>query len=204
MCAQERYELDSGVLDKLLRMSICRKMLENVLVTVQEYFWKIITAIIILLVGFGIGIFAKKLLNKALKEINLNKILLKVNVRYNTEAIISNIVSYLIFIVTIVIALDTLGITSIVIYLVLGAVLMLLILSFLVGAKDIIPNFIAWIILQRKGKIVVGKNIKVKEISGKVEKIGYLETEIQTEHGDILYVPNNLFLKSKFWVKKKN
>ncbi|MFH1396370.1 MAG: mechanosensitive ion channel domain-containing protein [archaeon] len=179
-------------------------MLENVLVILQEYFWKIITAIIILLVGFGIGIFAKKLLNKALKEVGLNKILLKVGVRYNTEVIMSNIISYLIFLVTIVVALDTLGITSIVIYLLLGAVLMLLILSFLVGAKDIIPNFIAWLVLQRKGKIVIGKSIKVKEISGRVEKIGYLETEIKTEHGDVLYVPNNLFLKTKFWVKKKD
>jgi len=175
-----------------------------ILDALKEYFWKIITGFIILLVGFGIGIFAKKLVRRALKEIELNRILAKVGVRYNTEVIISSILSYLIFLITIVFVLNTLGITSIVIYLIFGAVLMLLILSFLVGVKDIIPNFIAWLLIQKRRKIKVGKEIKVKEISGRVEKIGYLETEIQTERGDVLYVPNNLFLKSEFRVKKKN
>ena len=42
----------------------------------------------------------------------------------------------------------------------------------------------------------------VKEISGIIEKTGYLETEIKTENGDILYVPNSLFLKSKYRLRK--
>jgi small-conductance mechanosensitive channel len=87
-------------------------------------------------------------------------------------------------------------------YIVVGAILMLIILTFLVGLKDIIPNFMAWIILQRKKNIRVGTRIEVKNINGHVEKIGYLETEIKTDQGDILYVPNSLFLKSKVWVRK--
>ena len=81
---------------------------------------------------------------------------------------------------------------------------MLLVLSFLVGVKDIIPNFIAWLIIQGKSKVKVGRKIEVKEISGIIEKVGYLETEIKTGRGDILYVPNRLFIKSKLWVKKKD
>jgi len=45
--------------------------------------------------------------------------------------------------------------------------------------------------------------VEVREIAGKVEKVGYLETEIRTDSGDILYVPNSLFLKSKFKIKKQ-
>ena len=56
--------------------------------------------------------------------------------------------------------------------------------------------------LQKKGKLKVGKKVDVKEIYGEVEKIGYLETEIKTEEGDTLYVPNALFLKSTFKIKK--
>jgi small conductance mechanosensitive channel len=179
-------------------------MFENTLILLKDYFWKIIVSFIIVLVGFGIGLFAKKLSLKILKQIELNKILSKVGIRNDVEIIISSVLSYLIYLITIVFALQELGITSIVLYLVLGAVLMLLVLSFLVGVKDIIPNFIAWLIIQSKSKIKVGRKIEVKEISGTVEKVGYLETEIKTGRGDILYVPNRLFIKSKMRIKKKD
>ena len=123
-----------------------------------------------------------------------------VGIRYNLEEIVSSIISYVIYLFTVVIFLDKLGIRSIVLYLLVGAILMLIILTFLVGLKDIIPNFIAWLILQKKEKIKEGRYVKVKNISGRVEKVGFLETEIKTENGDILYVPNSLFLKSKYWM----
>ena len=72
-----------------------------------------------------------------------------------------------------------------------------------VGFKDVLPNFVAWIIIQKRGKIKEGYRIEIKEISGRVEHIGYLETEIKTDNDDILYVPNNLFIKSKMTLKNK-
>ena len=174
----------------------------TVVETAQNYFYTIIIGIVILLVGFGIGVLAKKLIKKILKEIELNKIMSRVGITSNIESAISSIVSYLIYLITIVFFLRELGIASVVLYLVVGAVLMLIILTFLVGLKDVIPNFIAWIIIQKRGKIKEGHRIEVREISGRVEKLGYLETEIKTDNDDILYVPNNLFIKSKFKLKK--
>ncbi len=168
----------------------------------QTYLQKIIVSIVILLVGLGLGLLVQKLLGKILQEIELNKIMCKVGVTYNLERGVSLIVSYVIYLITIVIFLNQLGITSIVLYLVVGAVLTLVILTCLVGLKDVIPNFVAWLLLQKKGNIKVGKRVDIKEISGRVEKIGYLETEIKTEEGDLLYVPNTLFLKSTFKIKK--
>ncbi|HIJ11788.1 TPA: mechanosensitive ion channel, partial [Candidatus Woesearchaeota archaeon] len=112
----------------------------------------------------------------------------------------SNIVSILIYVITIVYFLDQLGITSYVVWIILGAIFMLVILTFLVGLKDVIPNFVAWLLLQRKVK--EGRRVSVREISGRVERVGFLETEIKTDNGDILYVPNSLFVKSKLWVRK--
>lgn len=163
---------------------------------------KIAVAITILLGGFALGILAKKFLYKILKEIELNRIMRKVGIALDLEKWISSIVSYVIYLATIVIFLDKLGLKSVVLYIVVGAVLMLIILTFLVGLKDVIPNIVAWVLIQRKGKIKEGHHINVREISGRVEKIGYLETEIRTHDGDTLYVPNNLFMKSKFKVKK--
>ena len=168
--------------------------------TAQSYFYDIAVGIVILLLGFGLGILVKKILTKVLKEIELNKIMAKVGVRSNIEKWVSNIVSILIYVITIVYFLDQLGITSYVVWIILGAIFMLVILTFLVGLKDVIPNFVAWLLLQRKVK--EGRRVSVREISGRVERVGFLETEIKTDNGDILYVPNSLFVKSKLWVRK--
>ena len=170
--------------------------------TAQSYIYTVAIGLVILLIGFALGIITKKLLSRVLKEIELNKILSRVGIAHNLEKGISSVVMYLIYLATIIIFLDYFKIGSIVLYLLLGALLMLVILTLLVGLKDVIPNFIAWLILQKRGNIKVGRRVEVKEISGEVERVGYLETEIKTDSGDILYVPNNLFLKSKFKLRK--
>lgn len=172
--------------------------------TLKSYFYDIIVGIVILLVGFGAGILAKKLVLRILKEIELNKIMTKVGITYNLEKWISTIFSYVVYLVTIVIFLRKLGLDSVVLYLILGGVLTLIILTFLVGLKDVIPNFIGWLYLQRNERIKEGRKVDIKEISGTIEKIGWLETEIKTDNDDILYVPNCLFLKSKHRLKQDN
>jgi small-conductance mechanosensitive channel len=112
-------------------------------------------------------------------------------------------VSLLVYLVAIVLFLNQLRIASVVLYLVVGAILMLIILTFVVGLKDVIPNIVAWVFIQRKGTIKEGRRVEVREIAGVVENVGYLETEIKTDRGDILYVPNALFMKSKFSLKKE-
>jgi small-conductance mechanosensitive channel len=170
--------------------------------TIQSYLLTIAIGIVIILIGFGIGVLVKKILAKLLHELGLNKVMSKVGIRHDLEKWVSSITSYVIYLFTIVFFLDYLGIKSIVLYLIVGAVLMLVILTLLVGLKDVIPNFIGWLFIQKKGAFKEGRRVDVKEIHGTVEKVGYLETEIKTESGDILYVPNSLFLKSKFRIKK--
>lgn len=166
--------------------------------TAQSYFQVIAVGIVILLAGFGLGVLVKKVLHKFLTEVGLNKIMSSVGITANVEKWASLIASYVIYLFTIVFFLEHFGIKSIVLWLFAGGVLMLLILSFLVGLKDVIPNFIGWLVIQKHGKIKEGRTINVKEISGRVERVGFLETEIKTDRDDVLYVPNSLFLKNKF------
>ena len=111
-------------------------MAEGIIALAQTYFYTIIVGIVILLIGFGAGILAKKLVFRILKEIELNKIMSRVGVRYDLEKWVSSIISYVLYLFTIVIFFDQLGITSVVLYLVVGGILMLIILTFLVGLKD--------------------------------------------------------------------
>ena len=174
----------------------------EVIAVAQSYLYLIITGVVILLVGLGLGILVKKLIYKLLSEIELNKIMNRVGITYNLEKWISSSISYIIYLATIIITLDHFSVGSIVLYIILGAILMLVVLTFLVGLKDIVPNFIGWIYLQKKKSVREGHKIDIREIEGEVEKVGFLETEIKTEKGDILYIPNSLFLKSKFKLKK--
>jgi len=170
----------------------------------ESYIYTIILSTIILLAGFILGILAKKFVYRLLKEIELNSILKVIGIRTDLEKWISSIISYLIYFITIIFFLEQLKIASIVLYLVAGGILTLLILTFIVGIKDIIPNFVAWVIIQRKQHLKIGQEIEIREITGEIEKIGCLETEIRTKHDDILYIPNSLFLKSKFKIKGNN
>src|SRR3989338_400659 len=178
-------------------------MVNEVIQTAQSYFYDITLGVAILFIGFALGIIVRKVVFKVLKGAELNKVVVKIGIRHDLEKWISSLASFIIYLITIIFFIRYLNITSIVIYLVVGAVLMLLILTFLVGLKDIIPNFVAWVVIQKRELIREGRKIEVREISGVVEKIGYLETEIKTENGDTLYVPNSLFLKSKTRVKKE-
>ena len=178
-------------------------MVNEVIQTAQSYFYDITLGVAILFIGFALGIIVRKVVFKVLKGAELNKVVVKIGIRHDLEKWISSLASFIIYLITIIFFLRYLNITSIVIYLVVGAVLMLLILTFLVGLKDIIPNFVAWVVIQKRELIREGRKIEVREISGVVEKIGYLETEIKTDNGDTLYVPNSLFLKSKTKVKKE-
>ncbi|MBT4538936.1 mechanosensitive ion channel [Candidatus Woesearchaeota archaeon] len=170
--------------------------------TAQNLTANIAVGIVILFIGFAIGVLAKKFLLRIFKEIELNKWSKKLNINFNLERGVSSLISVIIYLITIILFLNHLGVTSIVLWVVIGATLLLAILTFLVGVRDLIPNLLAYFILKRKKHVKVGKVVKIREISGTVERVGYLETEIKTEQKDTLYVPNSLFLRNKLWIKR--
>src|SRR3989338_4081375 len=134
-------------------------MVNGVILTAQSYFTTIAIGVAILLIGLALGVLVKKFLLRFLQEIGLNKIMALVGVTQNIEKYVSSIISYLIYLITIVFFLNQLGITSIVLYLIVGAVLMLVVLTAIVGLKDVIPNFVAWVLLQRKSRMIEGHHV---------------------------------------------
>jgi len=170
-------------------------MVEGVVQTAQSYFYAIITSIAILLIGFGAGILAKKLFQRLLEEIKLNQMIFKANINYDIENIISSLIMYLIYLITIILSLNQLGITSIVGYILIGLVLLLVVLALFVFIKDFLPNFHGW--LKKGRKLKQGQKLEFGQISGAVETVGLMETIIRTTQGDLLHVPNLLFVKEK-------
>jgi small-conductance mechanosensitive channel len=169
-------------------------MITRILFILQEYLYLIGTSFIIIFSGFGLGFLFKRWIFKILKEIGLNNKLSNIGIPYNAQDILSSLVSYGIYVFTIIYVLKSWGITSFVFYFFLSALLILIALTILVGIKGIIPDLIARFLINQRKLISIGKNIKTKEIDGKIIKIGFLETQINTTKGDTLFVPNSFFL----------
>ena len=88
----------------------------------------VVIAILTLLVGFIIGRFSGRLLHKLLDMIGIEKRLGKKSSGKYQKAI-SDILTYTIYLLTILIVLGQLGLTSTVIYIVLGLLFVVLLIS---------------------------------------------------------------------------
>lgn len=159
-------------------------------------------ALLIFLVGFIIGNILGKLVYKLLKEIELNNILKNLTgLKLNLDTLISNVLSYAIYFLSLVAALEQLGIANIILYLISGTIILFILLSFFITIRDFIPNLVAGFYLYSKEKLKDGCKIEINEISGVLEHIDLLQVRIKTKKGDTIYIPNSTVIKSNIKIK---
>lgn len=169
----------------------------------NQFLTNIVIAIIILLIGFIIGKLLGKLVSRVLHEIETDKIAKKAGTKIKLEKSIGSLTAYLIYFIAILMALDQLGIKTIVLYILAIAVLAVLVLSVLLGIKDFIPNMFAGFFIYRKDLVKKGDKIKVHGVQGKVEKISLIETTVRTKNGDTVLIPNSTLTKEEIVKLKK-
>ncbi|MEM4240432.1 MAG: mechanosensitive ion channel [Candidatus Woesearchaeota archaeon] len=162
----------------------------------------IASAVIVLLIGFIIGKVLGKLAQRGLHEVELNRILGKAGIKFGMEELIGRSIECLIYFIAIVVALDQLGVTAIVLYIVIAAVLVVVVIAFLLSIKDFIPNFIAGIRLSHKKLFNVGDTITAGSVSGKVREIGLLETKLVSRNKDIIHIPNSSLVRQEIRVRR--
>ncbi len=159
-------------------------------------FTKLVVAVIIVLIGLVLGKILGKLIQKALHEVELNRIIKKAaGIKVSVEEIISTFITYFIYFIFIVMALNQLGLTTVVLHMISGAVLIIIIISVLLSIKDFMPNMFAGLFIHQKRFIKEGDILKVDSTEGKVVHINLIETKIETKQGDIIYIPNSLLTK---------
>ena len=167
-------------------------------------FTKLVVAVIIVLIGLVLGKILGKFIQKALHEIELNRIIKKAaGIKVSAEEVISAFITYFIYFIFIVMALNQLGITTVVLHMISGAILIIIIISIMLSIKDFMPNMFAGFFIHQKRFIKEGDIIRVDNTEGKVVHINLVETKIETKQGDIIYIPNSLLTK-KTVVKVKN
>ena len=99
----------------MIYQSVFGITLDNIPNILGSFSVKIVTAILIFLSGFIIGKLAGKVLYKILNEIELNNTLKNtLNIRINVDALLSSLVTYSIYLISIIMALQQIGITKII------------------------------------------------------------------------------------------
>ncbi|MFC1691022.1 mechanosensitive ion channel domain-containing protein [Nanoarchaeota archaeon] len=171
----------------------------------NEVYFKIIVALIILLIGFIVGKLVSRTLARLLNEFDIDKILKSsAGIELSIEKLFSSFVAYCIYFIAIIMALNQFNITTTILQMLLGAVLIILIVSAVLAMKDFLPNVFAGLSLYKSRDIKEGDVIKYKDIKGKITEMKLTETRLTTKSGDTIYIPNSVLKKNEIIkVKKK-
>lgn len=141
--------------------------------------------ILFIVLGFIIANFVKRRVRKRLANKSPN---------YITSTFISQIVSFVIKTIVILISLYLLGLDSFTNKILAGAGLLTFVIGF--ALKDIGENFLAGIILAFKSPFKLDDLIEVNGIIGFVKDISIRETLIKTPDGKDVFLPNAIILKN--------
>lgn len=158
----------------------------------------VIAAIIILLVGFILAKLFGRVVQRILHEIEVDKILkTATHIEVKAESWTGTFVTYFVYFITIIMALNQLHITTTVLQMLSAAIIVIFIISIILAVKDFIPNMFAGFYIYRNKFINEGETIRVKGIEGKIIHINLVETKIETKDGDIVYIPNSVLTKTE-------
>jgi small conductance mechanosensitive channel len=171
--------------------------------TVDPLLSRIVIAALILLIGLIIGKLAGTLIRRLLNEIRLDKNVRAKGFKLSLEKFIGNLVSYIIYLIAIILSLNRLGLASAIFAIIAGVIVVVVVVSFLLSIRDFFPNFFAGLRIKLKKFFSEGDEIQIKEVSGRIASIGFLETRITTSSDEEIIIPNSIFNKRQIIVKKK-
>jgi len=175
----------------------------DILSGVETKILNLVAALIILLVGYILGRFLSKLIQRILGELEINKILKEqAGVRVPIEEFLGGVVKYLIYFIAIVMALNQIGLTTTALQIILFIILIMIVVFIVLALKDFIPNVVAGFFIHQKRSLKPGNKISVNGIKGRIISVGLVETKIQTKKEEIVYIPNNLLTKHVVEISK--
>ncbi|MBS3167548.1 mechanosensitive ion channel [Candidatus Woesearchaeota archaeon] len=170
----------------------------------SEFLINIIGAFLILILGAIIAEVLSNILKKFIKGSGITNALEKqLKLKIPIEKYTASILKYIIYFATIIIALSRLGIPTKTLKIILIVIVILIIIFIILAFKDWLPNLISGIYLIKTKKLKPKDIIKINDIEGKVISIKLLETQIETNNKEIIFIPNSNLTKYKV-IKKKN
>lgn len=183
-------------------------MERGIVETIQEILTESVSSIAIAAIVLFTGIVAGKLIgmwiHNLLRHLRLNHTMSKAfDISYNLEVFISTAASFIIYSITFLITLSILGLNSLFLSIAGALVIIILLLSAIFALRDLIPNFIVGLEIQRKGFFSEGDLIEIDGMHAKVIEAGLLETILEVDNNERIIIPNSGILKKEIRVKKQ-
>ena len=163
---------------------------------------KVLYAVLILLVGFILGRVVGLLARRFLVDIQLGKHLRNIGIKVPFERFVGSILSFLIYLITLFFALNTLGLTSALVTIILAGIFFVVLVSFLLAVKDFFPNLISGFRIKLGHMFEPGDEIQIREVQGVITRVGWIDSALLTKHKEEIIIPNSIFTKRKIVVKR--
>lgn len=165
----------------------------------------LVIAIAIFLLGLIIGRILGKLVGRFVKNIGVDDFVKKkTKIKFSLEKFISGLISFIVYVVFFVIALNYIGITSLLLNVISFLIVLIIGITVILSVRDGVPNIIAFRKMSRNKSVKVGDTVEFEKASGVVKEITIFDTQIETKSGDIIHVPNNMFIKNVYTRKKRS
>ncbi|MBN2567641.1 mechanosensitive ion channel [Candidatus Woesearchaeota archaeon] len=152
---------------------------------------KAVVVVTIILVGFIVGRIAGRVLHRALEEIEINRIVEKgTDLAIDLAGILATTVSGIVYFMTVVAALNYLGITPLIVNIISVAAIVLFVVAAVLSFKDFLPNVMAGISVIANRTVNTGDRISVGNTTGTVKNVSLTHTEVVSPSGDVYVIPN--------------
>lgn len=162
-------------------------------------------AVGIFLIGLVVGRVVGKLVGRLLMSISLDKVVTKKHTaNFTLQSLVGGMVSTAIYIAFAIVALNYVGLTHAIVTILAIIALLVLAISAVLALRDSLPNMLAYGKIVRYNMIVPGDLVKLSKVGGKVVSINLFEVAIETKVGDIVHIPNVLFIREQVKVKKRS
>lgn len=170
----------------------------------SELLIRILGAFLVLILGLIVANVLSNILRKFLRGIEISRVLEdQLHLKIKLENYLSTLLKYIIYLITIILILDQLGIPTKILQIILIVFIIIIIVFAVLAFKDWLPNLLSGFYVIRTQKVKKGETIKVKGIKGKVTKINLLETEIETNNKEVIFIPNSNLTKFELVKEKK-
>jgi len=164
---------------------------------------KLIVALLFLFIGLIFGKILGRAVHKLLSELDFDSHIEKLGFKQKLTATISTWVSFLIYFLSVYFALMQFGLAGPVFYTLIVLFLIIFAVSAMLTVKEFFPNFFSFIHIKFNHVISVGELVKIENVEGKVEHIGFTKTKIKTRKGDTIFLNNMTISKSPVKKLKK-
>lgn len=153
----------------------------------NEIMLKLGVAIVVILLGILIARILGRLVQKILHEMHIDKRLKKEGYGFKIEAKARKLVNYIVYLFSIIYALDQLGLTKGALWFLSSIVFIIIVVFAYISMREVFKEFRAGINIHKN--IQVGNIIKMGNVEGRVVKVSRTTVQIKTNDNELVFVP---------------